>query len=59
MLYREIQKRKEAMNSSDFQQHIEGTSSCMNRINNVNKMCGQRSSNDTLFANIWFKEVRI
>ena len=40
MLYLEIQKGKEAMKASYFQQQIGETSSCMKRIMKATKGCG-------------------
>ena len=46
MLYLEIQKGKESMKTSEFQQFIRGMSACTRRIIKVNKGCGQISPND-------------
>ena len=59
MLYLEIQKLKEAMNSLGFQQHIGGTYYCMKRITKAAKGCGHMSSNDTLFADSWVSGMKI
>ena len=59
MLYLEIQKLKEAMNSLGFQQQIGGTDDCMKRIKKAAKGCGHLSSNDTLFDDSWFSGMKI
>ena len=49
MLYLEIQKGKEAMKASYFQQNIGGTAACMKRTMRDNNGCDQLPSNYTLF----------
>ena len=46
------------MKSSDFQQKIGGTSTCMKIIMKATKGCGQLSSKDTFFAGSWFSGVK-
>ena len=58
ILYLEIQKGKEAMNTLGFQQQIVGTDSCMKITMNANKGFGQISSNETFFSYIWFSIVK-
>ena len=43
MLYLEIQKGKEAIKESDFQQDIGETDACMNISTKATKGCGQLS----------------
>ena len=58
MLHLEIQKWKEAMDASEFQKDIGGTTACMNILAISNKGCGQRTSNDTYFSSSWFSSVK-
>ena len=57
MFYLEIKKGKEAMKASDLQQKIGGMDDCMKIIMKDTKGCGQLSSNDTFFGDIWFIRV--
>ena len=41
MLHLDIQKGKEAMNMSEFQKYIGGTTVCMKRLAIATKGCGQ------------------
>ena len=58
MLHLDIQKGEEAMKTSNFQKYIEGTTVCMRRLAIANKWCGQLTSNDIYFADIWFSSVK-
>ena len=58
MLHLEIQKRKEAMKTSTFQNVLGGTTACMKRLTISTKGCGQLASNDTYFADSWFSSVK-
>ena len=58
MLYLDIQMGKEAMKTSKFQQKIRGTAACMKRPMMATKGCGQLTSNDTYFSDIWFSGVK-
>ena len=49
MLYLDIQRAKEAMNTEVFQNHIGGTSACMKRIMMTAKGWGELTSNSTYF----------
>ena len=49
ILYLEIQKGKESMKVSDFQNNIRGADIFMKIIMKANKGRGKMSSNDTLF----------
>ena len=46
------------MKSSGFQHQIEGISDFMNIIMKATKWCGQLSSNETFFDDIWFSIVK-
>ena len=58
MLHLEIQKGKVAMKKSKFQSELGGTAVCMKRLAISTKGCGQLTSNNTYFANIWFSSVK-
>ena len=58
MLHLEIQKEKEAMKTSNFQKNIVGTTVCMKRLCIPTKGCGQLTSNDTYFDDIWFSYLK-
>ena len=58
MLHLEIQKGKEAMKTSKFQNVLGGTTLCMKRLAISTKGCGQLTSNDTYFSDIWFSSVK-
>ena len=58
MLYLDIQKGKEATKAEKFQQHIGGTAAWKNIPMIAKKGCGQVMSNDTYFAEIWFRGVK-
>ena len=58
MLYLEIQNWKEAMKTPNFQKDIGGTTACMKRLGIVTKGCGQLTSNDTYFSDIWFSSIK-
>ena len=49
-----MQKGKEAMKTSDFQQNFWGNDTCTKRIMKDTEGCDQLSSNDALFYDIWF-----
>ena len=57
-LYLDIQKGKESLKASSFQQDIRGTAACMKMIMKATKGCDQLSSNDTFFDDIWFSGVK-
>ena len=58
MLHLEIQKGKEAMKKSTFQSELGGSAACMKRLAIATKGCGQLTSNDTYFDDIWFSSVK-
>ena len=58
MLHLDIQKGKEAMKKLTFQSVLGGTSVCMKRLDIATKVCGQLTSNDTYFSDIWFSSVK-
>ena len=58
MLHLETQKGKEAMKKSRFHNFLGGTTVCMKRLAIDTKGCGQLTSNDTYFADIWFSSVK-
>ena len=58
MLYPRIQKGKEAMTASKFQQQTGGTVACTKRLMMVTKGCGQLTSTDTYFYDSWFSGVK-
>ena len=58
MLHLEIQKGEEAMKTSNFQKDLGGTTLCMKRLAIDTKGCGQLTSNDTYFPDIWFSSVK-
>ena len=58
MLHLEIQKGEEAMKKSGFQKYLKGTDACMKILPIGTKGCGQMTSNDTYFADIWFSSVK-
>ena len=47
MLYIDIQKGREALKTSKFQNVLGGTTACMKRLDIDTKGCGQLTSNDT------------
>ena len=51
-------KGREAIKTSGSQQDVVGVFACMNRIMNATKGCGQISSNNILFSNIWIGGVK-
>ena len=58
MLHLEIQKGKEAMKISKFQNFLGVTTACMKRLDIATKGCGQLTLNDTYFAYSWFSSVK-
>ena len=56
MIY--LETLKEYIKILKFQQDIGVTDACMGRIIKATKGCGQLSSNDTFFADIWFRIVK-
>ena len=58
MLRLDIQKGKEAMKTSKFQNVLGGTTACMKRLAIATKGCGQLTSNYTYFAYSWFSSVK-
>ena len=54
MLHIYTQKGKEDMKTSTFQKYIGVTAVCMKRLIMAKKGCGQLTSNDTYFSDIWF-----
>ena len=46
------------MNTSEFKTYLGGTAVCMKRIAMANKGCGQLTSNETYFADIWFIPIK-
>ena len=50
MLQLEIQKGKEAMKKSKFQNVLGGAAECTKRLAIATKGCGQLTSNDTYFS---------
>ena len=59
MLQLDIQKVKEAMNASKFQQEIGNTTACMNRIIMTINGCIQLASNGIYFDNSLFSGVKM
>ena len=57
MLHLDIQKGKEAMKISKFQNVLGGTTVCMKILDIATKGCGQLTSNNTYFADSWFCSV--
>ena len=57
LLHLDIQKFKEAMETSVFQKNLGGTAACMKRLMMDKKGCVQLASNDTYLADIWFSGV--
>ena len=57
MLQLDIQNGKEDMKTLEFQKYIGGTAAFMKRKAVANKGCGQITSNDTYFSDIWFSSV--
>ena len=53
----DIQKGREAMKTSNFQNVLAGTTACMKRLAISTKGCGQLTSNDTYFSDSWFSSV--
>ena len=58
MLHLEIQKEKEAMKKSTFQNVLGGTTAYLKRLAIATKGCGQLISNDTYFVDSWFSSVK-
>ena len=58
MLHLENQKGKEAMNTSEFQKYLGGTSVFIKRIEMDTKGCGQLTSNDNYFADSWLGPIK-
>ena len=58
MLYLDIQKGKEEIKASYFQQNTGGKAACMNKLMQGTKGCGQILSNGTLLADSWFNGVK-
>ena len=58
MLHLEIQKGKEVMKTSKFQKDLGGTTACIKILAIATKGCGQLTSNDTYFSDIWFSSVK-
>ena len=58
MLYLEIKNGKEKTKTSKSKQDIGGTAVCMKRIMKGKRGCDQLLSNNILFADIWFHEVK-
>ena len=52
------QKGEEAMETSKPPKKIDRTTACMKRPDINTKGCGQLTSNDTHFADIWFSSVK-
>ena len=59
MLNLDIQKGKEAMKTSKFKKDLGGTNACMKRLATYTKGCGQLTSNETYFADIWFIYIKL
>ena len=57
MLHLDIQKWKEALNTSTFQKYIGGTAACMKRLMMATKGCGQLTPNGTYFSDSCFSGV--
>ena len=58
MLHLYIQKVKEAMKMSKFQKYLVGKNACMKRLAIYTKGCGQLTSNDTYFSDIWLSSIK-
>ena len=58
MLQLEIQKRKEATKTSEYQKYIRGNAAFMKILAMATKGCDQLTSNDTYFVDIWFSSVK-
>ena len=58
MFHLEIKKGKEAMKTLEFQKYLGGNAACMKIISTATKGCGQLTSNDTYFVDIWFSSVK-
>ena len=58
MLHLEIQNGNEAMKKSTFQSELGGNAACMKRLAISIKRCGQLTSKDTYFADIWFSSLK-
>ena len=58
MLYLHIQKWKEAIKTSDFQQYIGGVTACMEIIMKATEGCGQLSLNDAFIDDRWFNRAK-
>ena len=58
MLHLEIQTGKEAMKILEFQKDLGGTAACTERLLIGTNVCGQLTSNDTYFTDIWFSSVK-
>ena len=59
MLHLDIQKGKEATNTFIFQKYFGDNAACMKRLMMAKKGCGQLTSNDTYFYDIWFSGVNM
>ena len=57
MLYLEIKKCKEEINTVVFKQEIVNMEACMKIITNDTEGCGKILSNYTFFSDIWFSGV--
>ena len=58
LLHLDIQKGEEAMKTLKFQKYLRGTTACTKILALATKGCGQLTSNDTYFADIWFSSVK-
>ena len=58
MLHLDIQKGKQATKTSIFQKYLRGTEACIKIRMMAKKGCGQLTSNDTYFYEIWFNGVK-
>ena len=59
MSHLDIQKGKEAMNTSKFQKYLIGTVLCTERLAIASKGCGQLTSNDSYFDDSWFSSAKM
>ena len=59
MLQLEIQKGKEAMKTSNFQNVLGGNNACMKKLAIATKGCGKLTSNDAYFADSWLSSVKL
>ena len=58
MLHLEIQKGKEAMKTSKFQNFLGGNTACMKRLAIATKGYVQLTSNHTYFVDSWFNSAK-